>query len=184
MSQRIGTPLSWLAGRRERAAARAELHIPHTERTVAIGRDLHDQPVLATSDACYWVSAGDIQRVAWSQVLQARWDEPVLTLVTEDGAPPTAVNPDVQTVLVQLSAPGSLPDAVHACVTESVVFSERVAIDAGVVLLVARRLPERSVDSGEVSWTLAFEEGVDGSDPEVRAQAEAALSAIRTALGV
>ena len=188
---------SWLAVRRERRSARTSLGIPSHERIIAACRDARGRPVVATTAGCAWQGEEHVHRVPWSAVFQARWATPILTLrleeavspVTDSGEPPRA-RTVITEVQLTLDNPGGLPDAVHACVTESVVFSERIDIDGAAVLLIARRGSARPIASAgaplpaEVHWTIAFEDDAQAADPVIVTRAEAALREIRIALGI
>ena len=193
---RTGPPRrGWLEARRERAAARETLRVPTTERTIAFCRDAQGNPVLASTAACYWLSSETVQRMPWSRVVQARWSTPTLTMRIEEV--PRPAGPDgtseessegpsavLREVMLELDDAAGIPAAVRACVTESVVFNERIELDAGVVLLVARRVDEPSPGGADVHWTIAFEDDESAADPAIRAQAEAALREVRVALGI
>ena len=182
---------TWRDARRLRTHARAVLAVPAHERIVAVCRNAHGDPVLASDVGCYWMQQGVRQHIPWGRVLQARWDTPRLTLFIQAATPmagtPTSDptwTPSVDEIALDLASPGSVPDAVHACVTESVGFSERIGLTNGVVLLVARRAAAAESAPSDVTWTMAFAEGADPTDSQTRAQAEAALRDVRAALGI
>ena len=128
-------------------------------------------PTVIATDAALHLPGGT--RLAWASIARARWEDPILELlVVEDGSAP-------RTVRLDLQEPGTLADAVHAMVTGSVVVSERLDLGEGAgALAVARRA------GTAVRWTVAFDAGLDPADPALRARADAALTALRTSLGI
>lgn len=149
------------------AAERARLGIPRGERIVAWGQG-RTGLLVATDRALY----GAGERLAWFRIARAQWEEPVLAITTTD-APPQALR-------ILLTDVRDLPHAIHACVTESVVVSERLDLGEGRGALAAAR----RTDAGDIAWTVVFDAGLDPSDPGLRAQAEAALADLRSALGI
>ena len=128
----------------------------------------------ATDRALYLQATGE--RLPWEQISKATWDEPMLELVVddEDGRP-------ARLVRVRVDDSRDLPAAVHDRVTASVVVSERVDLGNGAgALMVARR----ASDSDDVKWTVVFDAGLDASDPDLRASANAALARLRESLGI
>ena len=180
---------SWLTGLRERRSARAILDITPHERIIASCQDRDGRVVVATTDACVWQAEDGTHRVPWSQIAQAHWVTPILTLrvhvsadtsTDERGGPPRTV---IREVDLHLDEPRGVPDAVHACVTESVVFSERIDLDSAAVMLIARR-GTANIETDGIIWTIAFESDAAAADPRIAAQAEAALREVRIALGI
>jgi hypothetical protein len=66
-------------------------------------------------------------------------------------------------------------------VNASIVVQHHAALvgDAG-ARLVARRIP----GSTDLRWSVVFDPGLDPSDPDLRARADEALTALRSALGI
>ena len=129
--------------------------------------------VVATDQALY---LDESTRLTWSQITKASWEEPFLDLVVEGTATSSAIP---QRIRKQLDNARDLPRAVNAKVTESVVISERIELDTGVIAqFIARR------DGDAISWSVVFESGVDPQDPSLRASADRALTELRAALGI
>ena len=129
--------------------------------------------VVATDQALYLDEA---TRLTWSQITKASWEEPFLDLVIEGNATNATIPPRIRK---QLDNAGDLPRAVNAKVAESVVISERIELDTGVIAqFIARR------DGDAISWSVVFQSGVDPQDPSLRASADRALTELRAALGI
>jgi hypothetical protein len=128
----------------------------------------------ATDRALYLQATGE--RLPWDHISKATWDEPMLDLVVidEEGRPSRLVR-------VRIDESHDLPAAVHDRVTASVLISERVDLGNGAKALLAAR---RGSDDGEVRWTVVFDHGLDPSDPQLRAAADAALAQLRDSLGI
>jgi hypothetical protein len=129
--------------------------------------------VVATDHALY---LDESIRLTWNQITNASWEEPFLDLVIESTATNSSIPPRIRK---QLDVPRDLPRAVNAKVTESVVISERIELDTGVIAqFIARR------DGDAIGWSVVFESGVDPQDPVLRASADRALTELRAALGI
>lgn len=161
---------SWLKNRRSNLdkTVKQTLGIPTNERVVAWGTSRSEATVVATSAALYGVG----ERLPWYRIARATWQEPFLEITTTD-APP-------QKIKVHLTDERDLPYAIHACVTESVIVSERLELDENLGAIAAARRTE----DGGVSWSVVFDPGIDPSDPQIRAAAEAKLADLRSALGI
>ena len=108
--------------------------------------------------------------VTWDQVIRAAWDAPVLELQLAEGP-----------YRLVIENPGLIPDVVNERVKASVVVQHHVPLrgDKG-VRIVARRKP----GGAEVTWRVTFDAGLDPADPELRADADAALAELRTTMGL
>jgi hypothetical protein len=143
------------------------LGLPSSERVVAwgrgvIGRALYLEP--------------PVRRIPWHRITKATWEEPLLSLAVLDDAGRAG-----RPFGVRITDARDVPAAVYDRVTASVVVSERADLDGGgSALLVARR----GGDDGEITWSVVFDAGVDPSDPARRRSADAALRALRDALGI
>ena len=160
------------------ARIRTTLGIPDSEHCIAWGSGpTGTDPsvanhVAATTHALYVESPHEV--IFWEQVTKAHWDEPVLDLVI------TGPDGDSRKLALRLDHPRGLPAAVHARVTESVVVSEVVELDAGEkVRLVARRDA-----GGDIVWSIVYDASLDPADPALQAKADAALADLRASLGV
>jgi len=161
-----------LAKNRLPKTARAAAGIPVNERVIAWAPDQRDPElfVIATNEAIYAKGSA----IAWVDIIRAQWNEPFLELTTEQAGGRS------QRLRIPLAEPGLLPAAVRTQVTANVVVSETLILANGSqCLAAARRQP-----GDEISWTVVFDEGVDPADPENRAQADFALSELRSALGI
>ncbi len=146
--------------------------VPSNERVIAWAPEQRDPHhfVIATNSGIYAKGA----LIPWATIIRAQWNEPFLELTTEQ---PGGTS---QRLRIPLDEPGNLPAAVHTQVTANVIVSERLLLANGSQCLAAAR---RQADD-EIAWTVVFDDGVDPMDPENRAQAEFALSELRSALGI
>ena len=149
------------------AAARGEYLIANAGTTSG-------DEVVATDHALY---RGPDQRIPWSTISRAEWQEPNLTVTLLDASGRPA-----ERLRLELAAPAqALAAAVHDRVTASVVISERVEIDEmGSALITARR----NRDDDTITWAVLFDAGIDPDDPRVRGQAEEAVGRMRASLGI
>ncbi len=108
--------------------------------------------------------------VSWDQVIRAAWDAPVLELQLAEGP-----------YRLVIENPGLIPDVVNERVKASVVVQHHVPLrgDKG-VRIVARRKP----GGADVTWRVTFDPGLDPQDPQLRADADAALADVRTTMGL
>lgn len=136
------------------------------------------QKVLAWSKvAGDWVvaTAGHLhlpgrEPVAWSDVVRASWDEPVMELQLPEGM-----------YRLVMEQPGQVPRVVNERVKASVVLQEYVPLlgDKG-ARFVARRQP----GAADIVWRVTLDPGLDPGDPRVRAAADEALEQLRNATGL
>ena len=161
----------WVKGRIPKSALESA-HVPARELVVAWGSNqaVDVTFVIATTEALYLQGS----RIPWISVIRATWTEPFLELNIENEAGRE------QRLRVPISDPGNLPAAVRAQVTANVVVSERLDLPDGSQCLVAARRQNRD----EIVWSVVFDAGVDSNDPEIRAQADFALSELRASLGI
>ncbi|MEW9548102.1 hypothetical protein [Nonomuraea sp. NPDC050783] len=147
-----------------------------------VRRSLDLQPgervlTFAASDAGHVVATNlallltDGTRVPYEEIDKASWDEQGLAVVTMDGVRHTE----------RIAEPRMLPETLRERVNSTIVVNKHVSLPGrGGVRLVARRRP-----GGEVlGWTLVFDDGLDPTDPGLRAQAEQALEGLRRSMGV
>lgn len=161
-----------VAGNRLPKSAREAAGVPAHDRVIAWAPEQRDphQFVIATNTGVY--AKGSL--IPWGSIIRAQWNEPFLELTTE------GVGGTNQRLRIPLDEPGQLPAAVHTQVTANVIVSEKLLLANGSQCLAAARRQA----GDEISWTLVFDEGVDPSDPEIRAQADFALNELRAALGI
>lgn len=136
-----------------------------------------DKPLAWAAVAGDWVVASrdrlflPLQEpISWDQVIRAAWDQPVLELQLAEGP-----------YRLVIENPGLIPDVVNERVKASVVVQHHVPLrdDKG-VRIVARRKP----GGVDVTWRVTFDPGLDPQDPELRAEAGAALAELRTTMGL
>jgi hypothetical protein len=160
--------------------------VPAGERVLAWSRVSPGGVAVATDAALYLpidgtetrrvgqAAAGGL-RLAWDLIAKATFSDAAI-LVVEGRAQPRARD---RAWRVQLEDPGSLPTVVYERVTSSVVVSERVVLRGEL----GARIVARRVGDG-LRWTVTFDAGLDPQDPALRADADAALAELRSALGV
>jgi hypothetical protein len=150
------------------------LNVPKDERIMAtaLGPKVYEPPVvIATDKALYFATNTDPERIAWTQIAKATWEEPWLEVTT---------NHNVLTKLY-LDPCGEVPPMVRDRVTASVLFRETLTLDTGgSVTAIGRREP----NSTEISWLLEFHGDLDPGDPITSASADRALAQLRNTLGV
>lgn len=151
-----------------------ELGIGKGEHQIAACTTVSGRPVAATDRAFY---PGSGQRIAWSSIAKAEWDEPFLVIVLID-----AQGRPADRLRVELGpSPEALAAAVHDRVTGSVLVTERAELPSGGAALFTAR---RDSDDGSIRWAVVFDAGIDPSDPVVRAEATEKLGQLRNSLGI
>ncbi|TKK88995.1 hypothetical protein FDA94_10765 [Herbidospora galbida] len=111
------------------------------------------------------------ERVPWHTVDKASWDETGMNITTVTGG----------VYRVDIEEPGFLPETIRERVQNSIVANRYVKLTAEAgVRFIARRI----AGTDTIEWELAFDDGLDGSDPGVLAAAEQALEQVRRSLGV
>jgi len=143
------------------------------ERPLAWGHDVDGAWVVASDAALYLPGAAGHDRLAYDTVASATWRDPLLEVVV--------VGTRGSRRVVDLAEPGLLPPTVRERVTATVVVSERVPLAGGGRALVSARRPP---GGSRVRWNVVFDPGVDPADPLVRADADAAIAALRQATGL
>ena len=153
----------------------AGLALVHSERVLASAPVTGGGWVVATDHALH---TGGV-RLPWSCVVHAAWERADDTLVVETvaGEPGVAA----ATRRLPLDEPGSVPAVVRERVMDSIVVTHRVQLTGSAgVRVVARRIP----GSAELAWQLVLDEGLDPTDPQLRAGAQAALDSVRASTGL
>lgn len=151
-------------------ALRAEAKVLPGEHIVADAMS-RGELVVATERALYLGA----ERLPWTEIAHATWEEPILDLDVEK---PGHLKPE--RLRLELDPAGELPAAVFAQVTASIITSQRITFASGG----GAQATARRGDGEEVRWNVHFDAGLDPSDPGLRAEAEAALAALREALGI
>lgn len=146
------------------------------EHVIAHGTTTDGRYAVASSHALYLPVGDGFHRLGWERVARAVWRQEVLR-VTEAGEPGSSTPVHE----VPLADPGQLTDAVHDRVTSTIVMSHHVPLQgkAG-VRFIARRRP----GSEEVLWSVAFDQGIDATDPAVRERATRELEDLRRQTGL
>ncbi|RJL21451.1 hypothetical protein [Bailinhaonella thermotolerans] len=149
------------------AEARAGLRLERGERPLAHAVTPQGGHVVATTLALHLPTGA---RLPWETVERAQWKDDWVHVFTTDG----------EEHHVRLSEAGRLPEVLRERVTASIVVNRHVRLDVGGpeergVRIMARRAP----GSDRLTWTFAFDEGLDPEDPGLRAAAEQALEDLR-----
>ena len=155
-------------------AARPRVDVGPGERLLAWAETGDGAVVLAgTRDAVYL----DGTRVPWEQVEAADWDSDAgMFRLSEVGT----WGEQRREHTFSLGEPGRFLVLVRERVTASVVLQRHVPVrGAAGVRVIARRAPR----GGPIAWFLDYDQGLDPSDPEVRALTEAALASARGEVG-
>lgn len=164
-------------GRRQRVPdeVRAVVPLAPSERVLAAARSTEATYLVASDRALYSVTGPAATRWRWDLVDRAVWDPPMLQL---------DVRPDEQSAPVRKVCPvdqrGELPAVVRDRVENSIVVNSRIEVTGGY----ARVLARRNTDTGRLQWRVVFGPGVDPSDQDVQAAAQAELADLRSRLGV
>jgi hypothetical protein len=133
--------------------------------------------LVATETALVLPEGREVQRLAWDLVVRAVWEPGALevTAQTTPGARPTVHRMRFD------AEPAALPGVVRERVNASIVVARHVELvgEQG-ARFVARRVP----GSTDLRWSVVFDPGLDSTDPRLRSRADAALSELRSSLGV
>jgi hypothetical protein len=127
------------------------------------------------TDAALYLPVPQMLRLQWDLISKATFSEAAV-LVVEARSDPAARDRSWRVVLAEA---GTLATVVYERVTSSVVVSERVLLRGD---LGARIVARRAGDG--LRWTVTFDAGLDARDPALRAEADAALTELRSTLGV
>ncbi|MCI0689464.1 MAG: hypothetical protein L0Y54_19840 [Sporichthyaceae bacterium] len=132
------------------------------------------QHAVATDLALHVPGSGGLERIRYESILKVSWDQDSSTLVLVRPEPAGQLD-------LPLAEPGFLPETVRERVQSTIVFSQHVPLD-GVrgIMLSARRAPGAS----QARWTMAFDAGLDATDPSLRARAAQALDEVRAQTGI
>ncbi|MGB9378802.1 MAG: hypothetical protein WCB04_14960 [Mycobacteriales bacterium] len=117
--------------------------------------------------------------VPWHRVDKAVWRDGVLQIIEAVQDEPGVMRA-LAPATYELAEPRNLPSVVQARVTQSVASTSRHPLpgrDAGAIRVVARRVAGQD----GLDWSVRYESGADGGDPEVRRAAERLLAEVRAA---
>lgn len=148
--------------------------VAHGERVIAWAADRQGDPVVVSTLALYLPTpSGEHDRLPFERIASAVWADDALAVAL--------VGTGAKRYLVRLDDPGEVPPTVRERVTASIAFSEHVdLVRAGGARITARRVP----GAQELTWNVLFDPGLDPGDPELRARAEAAITALRSSTGL
>jgi hypothetical protein len=156
---------------------RDALQLAPGERILASAGAAAGMTVVATDHALYVPERFGHRRIGWEQVDRAGWEHEGGTLWVLETAP-LGSRPRRTTMHVEEA--GDVVDVVRERVGATVVIVRHVPIsgEAG-IRVVGRRPPGQD----ELTWTVAVDDGVDVSDPDVLARVEAAVLAAKSDVG-
>ena len=141
------------------------------DRRLAWGVTTGGLPLVATPTALY---AGDA-RLPWTSVERVSWKPSTLTVVEV-----SEVEGGGRTHVWELEVDRKLAETVRERVTASIGWTDRRSLHPrGHVRLVGRRVPDRD----PLDWQVVFEQGTDPHDPQLRAQADQMVNALRRTIG-
>jgi len=159
----------------EHVLARAGLE--RGERPLANAESRDGSWLLGTRSRLVLVGPRGVVALPWEQVESAEWDQDSGRLqVSEVGE----FGRRRASYSFEVDQPPLLLQLVRERVTNSVVLQRRVTVRGRQGFsVIARRNPA----GGEITWMHEYDGGIDPSDPEVAALAEAALRAARAEVG-
>ena len=128
--------------RPEKLPSEIKIAVPHGEKLMAWAR--HSNGLLGVTNHSLIVASSDgVQIRPWGLALQAKWNEPTLTLILQDSLDLAPI-----TLSWVLTDSGQVPQAVHDRVTSAVLVDQAHEVpDVGRVRFVARRHRD------SVTWT-------------------------------
>ncbi|CAB4336605.1 unannotated protein [freshwater metagenome] len=130
--------------------------------------------VAVTTNYLISIDSDEVNRTPWSLSLQARWDQPQLTLVTQLDGEQSAV-----THTWILDEPGSVPLAIRDRVTAAVLIDRvRELPNAGQVRFIARR------NGQEIEWTTVADDVVAAKSAIGTKEVSDTLHELKSAFGI
>jgi hypothetical protein len=158
--------------RRSVPEAVSAVPLPPGERRTAWALAAQGEPVVAV-DGGLLLPGRELLR--WGGIETATWARP--HLLVREVAEVSGHGPEHR---LELDDEGDLPAVVRDRVTASVAWSSHTRLTPhGGVRVVGRRDPASEV----LAWQLVFDEGLDPSDPVLRARAEEVLEGARRSIG-
>ena len=166
------------------ASARDALALEPGERVLAVagadtgGAEDSDgtvPQVIATDRALHLLAAdGGPTRIPYESIAKVSWDGDLATL--------TVVLPEPGGRLdLPLADPDYLPETVRERVQSTILYSQHVTLAGRRGAVVSAR---RAPGAAEARWIVAFDAGVDRTDPLVRERAERAVAELRAQTGI
>lgn len=163
-------------GRRQRPPAPPELVAVTKEhgKALAWGTTTEGALVVAAPDALVISSADSTLVIPWHAVDVGAWQPPKFSIRYRDLDTGNALR-----LNLSLAEAGELPPVLRERVDRTVLVTRRVTLvgESGVVMA-ARRDP-----TGQISWTVVFDPGLDPRDPQLQAAAREGLAELRRSLG-
>lgn len=135
--------------------------------------------VVVVTNRGLWLP-GAPRRLGWHQVHKAAWSgeelaiTPAEVVAERDGY---AVVADLPVRAYRLADPDDVPHQVRARVTRSVAYTAHHRLPGGGARVAARRVS--GVDG--LTWTVRYDPGTPGDDPEVAAETDRLVTAARAA---
>ena len=130
--------------------------------------------VAVTTNYLISIDSDEVNRTPWSLSLQARWDQPQLTLVTQLDGEQSAV-----THTWILDEPGSVPLAIRDRVTAAVLIDRvRELPNDGQVRFIARR------NGQEIEWTTVADDVVAAKSAIGTKEVSDTLHELKSAFGI
>jgi hypothetical protein len=149
------------------------------ERILATAYRSDDTPgAVATTRALYHPAADDAppgwRRIPWEDLATVHWrhDASELIVTALPGIAPTAL---------PIADPTRLPAVAQTLITATVITTRRVTLNPNHHALITAR---KSPWSDRLTWTVHLDPDIDPGTPEVQTRIEAAITTIRTDLGL
>lgn len=172
--------MRWRRGVIVPPAARDALELEPGERVLAVATTLPPRGVpyaVATNRALHVPAsgmAGRLRRIGYESIIKVSWEEELGTL--------TVVLPEPDGRLeLPLADPGFVPETVRERVQSTIVYSQHVPLAGRQGVVVSARRPP---GAAEARWIVAFDAGLDRTDPRLRERAEQAVAELRAQTGI
>jgi hypothetical protein len=124
------------------------------------------------------------ERWPWERIAKARWAEGRLEIVGSPGPAQRTRTWSIEIADGEGTEGDRLAEAVRACVTATVLWSQRIedpSVDQPRGAWIAARRP---AGTDEVSWTVVFDPGLDPSDDGLRRWADVQVEEVRRQTGL
>jgi hypothetical protein len=163
-----------------------ELGIEPTDRVLAWAPLRAGGAAAATGAALVVRPAGADapERWPWERIAKARWAEGRLEIVGSPGPAQRTRTWSVELAEGERADGDRLAEAVRACVTASVVWSQRIEDPSAAESRGAWIAARRPAGTDEVSWAVVFDPGLDPSDEGLRRWADAEVAEVRRQTGL
>ena len=124
------------------------------------------------------------ERWPWERIAKARWAEGRLEIVGSPGPAQRTRTWSIEIADGDRAEGDRLAEAVRACVTATVVWSQRIEDPSASEPRGAWIAARRPAGTDEVSWTVLFDPGLDPSDEGLRRWADAEVEEVRRQTGL